>query len=198
MCSLIRSRFPASVKGFFLPLSSVAMSRSCECVSRFGLGRGTISNLAVMFLLFTWLCCLVVADFVVDGRGGGEAGGLGGGEELYRRGDQTSLVPHGQQGIMVLLPQAPRDGGCRVGAVLHLCSAFLHLQRVFLAPCWLFAVRRTDGETKELRDDDHFSSSGFVSMCFHTNRFLFATARTDKTRHEEKTYDKMKKKIGRR
>lgn len=65
--------------------------------------------LAVSFLQVTWLCCLVAADLVIDGWGGGEAVRLGGGQELYRRGNQASLVPHGQQGIMVLLPQAPRE-----------------------------------------------------------------------------------------
>lgn len=61
------------------------------------------------FLQVTWLCCLVAADLVIDGRGGGKAVRLGGGQELYRRGNQASLVPHGQQGIMVLLPQASRE-----------------------------------------------------------------------------------------
>lgn len=66
-------------------------------------------HLAVRFLQVTWLCCLVAADLVIDGWGGGETVRLGGGQELYRRGNQASLVPHGQQGIMVLLPQAPRE-----------------------------------------------------------------------------------------
>lgn len=59
------------------------------------------------FLQVTRLCCLIAADLVIDGWGGGEAVRLGGGQELYRRGNQASLVPHGQQGIMVLLPQVP-------------------------------------------------------------------------------------------
>lgn len=61
------------------------------------------------FLQVTWLCCVVAADLMIDGwgRGGGEAVGIRGGQELYSCGNQASLVSHSQQGITVLLPQAP-------------------------------------------------------------------------------------------
>lgn len=102
--------------------------------------------LGVRFLRVTRLCCLVAADLVIDGRGGGEAVRLRGGQELNRRGNQASLVPHGQQGIVVLLPQVPSERGGCVSVVLDLLLPFLDLQGVRLSSDWLFAVRRADGE----------------------------------------------------
>lgn len=67
--------------------------------------KGEMSRYLVVRLRFvqvTRLCCLVAADFTIDGGRRGEAVGLGGGQELYGRGNQASLVPHGQQGIVVL------------------------------------------------------------------------------------------------
>jgi len=104
--------------------------------------------LAVRFLQVTRLRCVAAADLVIDGGGGGEAVGLGGGQELYRRGNQASLVPHGQQGIMVLLPQVPGERGGCVSVVLDLLFPLLHLQGVGLPPHRLFAVRRADGKTE--------------------------------------------------
>lgn len=78
-------------------------------------------------LHITWLCCLVVADLVIDGWGRIEAVRLRGGQKLYCRGNQTSLVPHGQQDIMVLLPGAPGGEGCRISTVLYLLFLFFNL-----------------------------------------------------------------------
>lgn len=62
----------------------------------------------VRLLRDTWLCCLIAADLVIDGRGCIEAVRLRGGQELYCSGNQASLVPHGQQDLMVLEAQAAR------------------------------------------------------------------------------------------
>lgn len=74
------------------------------------------------FLEVARLRCVIAADLVIErwGRGGAEAVGLRGGQELYSCGNQASLVPHGQQGIMVLLPQAPGDGRHPISVVLDL------------------------------------------------------------------------------
>ncbi|TNN48605.1 hypothetical protein EYF80_041192 [Liparis tanakae] len=78
--------------------------------------RPEASHLAVRlrFLQVTGLRCLVAADLVVEGRGGGQ--------QLDRRGNQAGLVPNGQQGVVVLVPQG-----------------------VGLPPDRLFALQRADG-----------------------------------------------------
>lgn len=93
------------------------------------------------FLQVTRLCCLIAADLVIQGRrGGGQAAGLGGGQQLYSSGNQTSLIPHGQQGITVLLPQAPRERGRCISVVLNLLFLFIHLNGIVLSSYWLFAM----------------------------------------------------------
>lgn len=79
----------------------------------------------------------------MSGRGGVEAAGLWGGEELDGRGNQPSLVPHGQEDFAVPLAQAAWErgrGGVR--GVLHLLLPLSDLLAVVLAPYWLFPVRR--------------------------------------------------------
>lgn len=111
------------------------------------------ANLAVRlrFLQVTRLCCLIAADLVIQrGRGGGgQAVGLGGGQQMYGSGNQTSLVPHGQQGITVLLPQVPRERSRCLSVVLDLLFLFLYLHGIILTTYWLFAMRRADKETRE-------------------------------------------------
>lgn len=106
--------------------------------------------LAVRFLQVTWLRCLVAADLVIDGWGCIEAVRLGGGQELYCRGNQASLVPHGQQDIMVLLPQAPRERCNCVSHVVCLIFPFFDLQGIVLTPYWLFAVGWADGKMEAI------------------------------------------------
>lgn len=113
--------------------------------------EGLYLAVRLRLLQVTRLCCLVAADLVIDRWGGGEAVGLGGGQELYCRGNQAGLVPHGQQGIMVLLPQAPRERGCCVSVVLDLLFPLFDLQGIVLTPDRLFAVGRADGKTERTR-----------------------------------------------
>lgn len=102
------------------------------------------------FLQVTRLCCLIAAGLVIQrSRGGwGQAIGLGGGQELYSGGNQTSLVPHGQQGIALLLPQAPSEGSSCISVVLNLLLLFIYLSDIILTTYWLFAMGWADNETK--------------------------------------------------
>lgn len=73
-----------------------------------------------------------------------KAAGLWGGEELDGRGNQPSLIPHGQEDVAVLLAQAARKrghGGVR--GILCLLFTLPDLLGVVLAPYWLLPVRRT-------------------------------------------------------
>lgn len=59
-----------------------------------------------------WEDAYLAVGLVQVVRGRMEAAGLRGGQELYCCRNQTSLVPHGQQDVVVLLPQAPVERCC--------------------------------------------------------------------------------------
>lgn len=111
--------------------------------------EGLYLAVRLRLLHVTWLCCLIAADLVIDGWGRIEAVRLRGGQELYCRGNQTSLVPHGQQDIMVLLPRAPREEGCCISTVLYLLFLFFNLKDIVLTPYWFFAEGWADGKNQK-------------------------------------------------